>query len=84
MGEESGNLVLMEGCLKEPIGETLSNSKCIMREVKINELSRGYIVTVGCQSFAFSTKDEMLQKLIEYINNPDGTERKWYKDELFA
>lgn len=54
-----------------------------MRSIIINALSRGYQVTVGCQDFAFSTKEEMLLKLAEYINDPAKTEVKWNKKELF-
>ena len=54
-----------------------------MRDVNIKELSRGFVVKVGCQSYAFVTKAEMIEKLIEYINNPTETECKWNNGELF-
>ena len=54
-----------------------------MRHVKINQLSRGYVVAVGCQEFAISTKEELVEKLTEYINDPGDTERKWERGELF-
>jgi hypothetical protein len=65
-----------------PVGELeyISNK---MREVNIKELSRGFVVKVGCQSYAFTKKSEMIGKLIEYINNPAETECKWNNGNLF-
>lgn len=59
-----------------PVGEN-------MRETRIQQLSSGYVVSVGCQSFAFSTKEEMTAKLMEYINAPAATEKKWFSGKLF-
>lgn len=54
-----------------------------IRCVQLNQLSSGYVVNVGCQSFAFSTKEEMMAKLTEYINAPADTEKKWFDGKLF-
>lgn len=54
-----------------------------LRQIMIEELTRGYMVRVGCATFAISTKAEMLEKLTEYINDPELTEQKWYTGELF-
>jgi hypothetical protein len=54
-----------------------------MRETRIQQLSSGYVVSVGCQSFAFSTKEEMVGKLLEYINSPAITEKNWFSGKLF-
>jgi hypothetical protein len=54
-----------------------------IRQIRIEQLSRGYIVYVGCQSFAFSTKEEMIAKLLDYIDRPAETETLWNKGELF-
>lgn len=54
-----------------------------IRAINIEEVNRGYIVRVGCHTFAISTKAELTTKLIEYINNPEETEKKWYSNNLF-
>ena len=41
--------------------------------INIEPLDRGYVVRIGCSSFAFSTKEELITKLTEYINNPIDT-----------
>lgn len=53
------------------------------RQIGIRELSRGYIIDVGCQSFAFESTDLLLIKLGEYLKNPEATEKKWYAGKLF-
>ena len=54
-----------------------------IKPLTIEQLSRGYTVKVGCQTFAFSNKEELILKLIQYLNNPKETEQKWLKNELF-
>lgn len=69
-----------------PIGEGVpmaagNNNK--VRTFVVKELSRGYTVEVGCQMFAIETKAQLISKLSEYINEPEKTEQKWFKNELF-
>lgn len=54
-----------------------------IREINIQEVNRGYIVRVGCHTFAISTKEELMPKLEQYINSPEDTERKWNDGSLF-
>lgn len=54
-----------------------------IRKITIEELNRGFIVNVGCSTFAFSTKDELITILTEYINEPNLTEKKWHAGDLF-
>ncbi len=54
-----------------------------MRDVKIRQLHRGYVVDVGCHSFAFSTKEEMMKYLTTYIDNPQETEKSFNEGLLF-
>ena len=54
-----------------------------IRHIGIQEVNRGYVVTVGCHTFAFETKESLIEKLTGYINNPQNTEDKWFKKELF-
>ena len=54
-----------------------------MREVSIRQLSHGYMVVVGCQTFAIETSSDLIAKLSEYILNPAATEQKWEEKKLF-
>lgn len=54
-----------------------------IRQINIEEVNRGFIVRVGCHTFAISTRAELTTKLTEYINEPDSTEKKWYDNKLF-
>ena len=54
-----------------------------IRDFSVKALNYGYIVNVGCHSFAIETADRLIEKLSEYINNPSDTETKWFKGELF-
>ena len=69
----------------EPMGMAANaaqgNNK--IRQINIEELNRGFIVRVGCHTFAISTKEELTAKLTEYINDPDKTEKLWFSGELF-
>lgn len=52
-------------------------------EVKISQLDYGYVVSVGCKSFAIETPEKLLAYLTEYITKPGETEKKFYAKELF-
>ena len=54
-----------------------------IRPIKIEEVSHGYIVRVRCSTFAISTKEELIEKLMAYIKNPTETEQKWGNGQLF-
>lgn len=54
-----------------------------IRQINIEEVNRGYIVRVGCHTFAISTKEELTDKLLKYINKPSDTEQKWFGGDLF-
>jgi len=66
-----------ENAAPTPIGENK------IRQINIEEVNRGFIVRVGCHTFAISTKAELTTKLTEYINEPAKTEKKWYDGDLF-
>lgn len=74
----------------EPMGlygataeEAPARSNNGFRNISIRALNAGYIVDVGCHSFAIETKESLIDKLTQYINNPRATERKWDRGELF-
>lgn len=63
--------------------EAPARSNTGFRTINIKALNAGYIVDVGCHSFAIETKQSLIDKLTQYINNPRATERKWGRGELF-
>ena len=46
-------------------------------EIKITALDYGYMVKVGCQSFAIESTEKMIKNLEAYLNDPRGVEKKW-------
>jgi len=64
----------------QPTQQQLENK---IRPTSIEEVNFGYIVRIGCQTFAISTKAELTSKLIEYINEPAKTEQKWLNKTCF-
>lgn len=64
------------GSIQNPVPQTI-------RDINIHPLSHGYVVSVGCQSFAIENAFALVAKLTEYIHNPAGTEQKWNEGKLF-
>ena len=73
----------MDRCVKEAVAPTPDRGGNKIRQINIEEVNRGFIVKVGCHTFAISTKAELTTKLTEYINEPNKTEKKWYEGDLF-
>ena len=46
-------------------------------EVRLQFLSRGCLVHVGCKSIAFETIESAMKELNEYVNNTYETQKKW-------
>ena len=53
-----------------------------IRDVKINQVNYGYIVTIGCHTFVFETAERLIEKLGVYLKEPNKTERSWYDGTL--
>lgn len=56
------------------------NSK--IREINVKEVDRGFMVNVGCHTFAISKAEELIELVSEYIRTPHETERKWFNGDL--
>lgn len=65
------------------VGELAGPIKQKIREIRIEQLAYGFIVRVGCKSFAIETKEQLIKKLTQYINNPEETEKLWDSGKLF-
>ena len=53
------------------------------RTVVIETMHHGYVVKLDCHIFAFESADRALKYVTEYLKDPQGTEEKWWKKELF-
>jgi hypothetical protein len=51
------------------------------REIKILQQDLGFIVAVGCQTFAIETKEKLIRNLTAYLENPNEVERKWMRNK---
>lgn len=54
-----------------------------IRSVSIRELDHGYVVEVGCQTFAIESAHILISKLAKYILAPGEVEGKWAEGKLF-
>jgi hypothetical protein len=52
------------------------------REILIQPKSHGYVVTVGCQSFAIEKTSTLIRNLEKYLEHPAVTEKKWMAGKL--
>lgn len=48
-----------------------------IRGINIRQLSYGYIVDIGCQTFAFENMDKVIASIAQYMRAPDETEKNW-------
>ena len=47
------------------------------RDIQIKSLNHGYIVTIGCQTFAIEEIKSLIKHLETYLRSPEETEQKW-------
>jgi thiol-disulfide isomerase/thioredoxin len=48
-------------------------------EIRLQFLSRGCIVHVGCKAIAFETVESAMKEVNEYVKNTYETQKKWRK-----
>ncbi len=71
-----------------PYGGSCCNSeKCDevgkIREISIKQVNYGYIVNVGCHTFAIESVAKLSDMLNKYLLQPNVTEKLWYDGTLF-
>jgi hypothetical protein len=49
------------------------------RSITIEQMDFGYIVRVGCQTFAIESASKVVTNLIEYLQDPGKVEMEWNK-----
>lgn len=64
------------------IADCISKPITMLREVTISPLDTGFVVRVGCQSVAVSTKKQLIEELTKYYINPTETEQRYYAGEF--
>lgn len=47
----------------------------IPRTITIKPVLNGYVVNVGCQNLAFTSREDLLNNLKSYLSDPDKTEK---------
>jgi hypothetical protein len=52
-----------------------------MRDFTVKKGVMGYIVTIGCQVAGFTTKEDLLKAITEYIGDPEATKKKYYVEK---
>ena len=50
-----------------------------IRNIQIEQLHSGYIIKVGCHSFAVEEHTTLITKLAAYLSNPQEVEKKWFE-----
>jgi hypothetical protein len=61
--------------------EYIDSSLGTIRDIKIQQLNSGYLITVGCQTIAIETASKLSSALNSYIMSPREFERKWFSVE---
>lgn len=46
-------------------------------EINIAFLSRGMVISVGCQKIPFESNEKGVEELANYVKDPVGTQKKW-------
>lgn len=54
----------------------------MIRSIHIDAVLNGFIVRVGCQTVVFQGASFLVAALLEYLKNPEETERLWLKDSI--
>lgn len=52
------------------------------RQIVIEPKDHGFIVTVGCQTFAIEKVSTLIRNLEKYLERPAETEKKWVSGKL--
>lgn len=68
--------------IRMPISALTEKRQNKIREINITQLDYGYIVKVGCKTFALDTPDKILFALKQYFRNPENTEHQFTKGTL--
>lgn len=65
------------------IGEEIPRRGDRIYNVGIQQVDRGYLVTVGCKTLVFENADALVINLSAYLKNPAEVQKKFEAGELF-
>lgn len=65
-----------ERCYNGPTNGTIDNRAT--HEINIQSLNYGYLVRVGCQTFAIETTEKLIQAFSAYVRNPEHIQKQWF------
>lgn len=64
--------------------DTIAKYPSKARQITIEQMDYGYIVRVGCQTFAIESYGKVINNLIDYLKDPEATEMNWYKTRTLS
>jgi hypothetical protein len=79
MREELSGLEQAEVAVPSPTSDYRPSNKEALREheIRIRFLSRGCVVSVGCQEIAFESVKNAMDAINDYIVNPYNEQQRW-------
>jgi hypothetical protein len=77
-GLQGGDRLMENPCCEEerPVEQPL------IRQINIEPLNYGFMVRIGCQTFAIETPDKLIEKLTGYLKDPNTVEKKWQREHI--
>ena len=67
-------------CAEQPV-RTPSPERA--REINIRPLDHGYVINIGCQTFAIEQISDLIPYLEGYLRRPQETELRWTREHRF-
>ena len=68
---------------RETLNEVMAGSvEDNAKPIRITPLAYGYIIKVGCQSFAIEGKKKLIKLLGDYLENPLEVEKAWLEKDV--
>lgn len=56
----------------------------MIREFTVRPVLNGYIVSIGCKTLVFSSRERLVRNIERYLEDPTGTERDFLENSLNA
>jgi len=75
--EEMPGLIQHEEYLQEEYLKERKQHALSLHDINIKFLSRGCVITVGCRSIPFTTINQGMNALREYVNSPIESRKAW-------
>lgn len=53
-----------------------------IKEIRITQVDHGYIVNIGCQTFAIESSKRLVKNIEKYLESPQEIEKAWMNKSL--